>query len=288
MRPVLSAEQMRTFDEKAIAAGVSGQILMENAGRGAAHLIGLKMRPRKAGEAPRTSSSIVGSCVRCADERSLSGARVLILAGPGNNGGDGYVVARHLAARAAQVTVLSVKGASQLTGDARAAFQAMEAIGVRSCSLFEADYGSIISEADVIVDALLGTGTSRPVEGELASVINRINAAHAYVVSLDVPSGLDATTGSVHGVAVLADHTVTFAHLKSGLLTTVGQKHAGNITVSHIGIPSDLPAEIEPWAFLLEESDAIARMAKRAPTAHKSNAGRIAVLAGSPGREEGR
>ena len=103
MRPVLNQEQIRAFDRIWIERGVPGIVLMENAGRGAAHLIGLKARPRSSGQAPRTGSSVVGTCIRCADERSLSGLSFLILAGPGNNGGDGFVVARHLAGRAATV-----------------------------------------------------------------------------------------------------------------------------------------------------------------------------------------
>ncbi len=283
MRPLLDAAQMRAFDRHAIDSGVSGQILMENAGRGAAHLIGLKVRPRSVGQAPRTGSSVVGSCVRCADERSLLGARVLILAGPGNNGGDGYVVARHLAARAAQVTVLMHQGAERLRGDARLAFLAMEAVGVRGRSLYEVDLSQELAAADVVVDALLGTGSDREVSGPLRSVIETTNASGAYVIALDVPSGLDASSGAVLGEAIRAAHTVTFAHLKRGLLTTAGHERAGNLTLSHIGIPSSLPASISPSGFLLEESDARARLRPRSVTAHKGNAGRVVILAGSPG-----
>ena len=283
MRPVLSVEQMRAFDAQIIAAGVSGSILMENAGRGAAHLIGLKLRPRAIGQAPHTGSSVAGSCVRCADERSLAGAKVLVLAGSGNNGGDGFVVARHLAARGAAVSVLMTCPAERLSGDAQLAFLAMEAINVLGISLFEADFRAHIADADCIVDALLGTGAEREVTGVLREVIECVNSSAAYVVALDIPSGLHATTGVVLGAAVRAQHTVTFAHLKQGLLTTYGHEHAGNITLSHIGVPSALPAEIEPAAWLLEESDVRARLPVRAATSHKGTAGRVVVVAGSPG-----
>lgn len=283
MRPVLSAEQMRAFDAQIIAAGVSGSILMENAGRGAAHLIGLKLRPRALGQAPHTGSNVAGSCVRCADERSLAGAKVLVLAGSGNNGGDGFVVARHLAARGAELTVLLSCPKERLSGNAQLAFLAMEATQVRAVSLFDSDFRAAIAEADCVVDALLGTGAERDISGPLRDVVDCVNSCSAYVVALDVPSGLHATTGAVLGVAVRAQHTVTFAHLKQGLLTTFGHEHSGNITLSHIGVPSVLPAEIEPVAWLLEESDARARLPARAATTHKGTAGRVVVVAGSPG-----
>lgn len=274
---------MRAFDAQVITSGVSGLILMENAGRGAAHLIGLKLRPRGAGEAPRTGSNVVGSCVRCADERALSGAKVLILAGSGNNGGDGFVVARHLAARGAAVSVLLSCPREQLMGDAQLAFLAMEACQIQALSLFDVDFRTHIAEAECIVDALLGTGVDREIIGALREVIECVNASSAYVVALDVPSGLHASTGSVLGAAVKAQHTVTFAHLKQGLLTTFGHEHAGNITLSHIGVPSTLPAWIEPVAWLLEESDVRARLPQRATTAHKGTSGRVVMVTGGPG-----
>lgn len=283
MRPVLSAEQMRAFDQHHISAGVSGSILMENAGRGAAHLIGLKLRPRAPEQPPRTGSNVAGSCVRCADEKSLWGARVLVLSGGGNNGGDGFVVARHLAARAAQVRVLVSVTPNQVMGSARAALEALCAVGVKPEDLFSSDYRAAMDEADVVVDALLGTGAEREVKGALREVIEALNAAQKYVVALDIPSGLHATRGSELGVAVRADHTVTFAHLKQGLLTSVGHKCAGNITLSHIGVPSALPAHIAPSAWLIEESDVRARLKTRLPSGHKGQAGHVVVVAGSVG-----
>ncbi|HXS15851.1 MAG TPA: NAD(P)H-hydrate dehydratase, partial [Polyangiaceae bacterium] len=283
MRPVLSAEQMRAFDQHHIEAGVSGSILMENAGRGAAHLIGLKLRPREPSSAPRIGSNVVGSCVRCADERSLFGARVLVLAGAGNNGGDGLVVARHLAARAADVRVLLSVAPEQVSGTARVALDALCAVGVHPQHLLRADYEAAISEADVVVDALLGTGAERAITGALREVIDTLNAAHKYVIALDIPSGLHATRGGELGVTVRANHTVTFAHLKTGLLTNLGHKYAGSITLSHIGVPSALPAHIEPSAWLIEESDVRARLKPRLSSGHKGQAGHVVVAAGSVG-----
>lgn len=283
MRPVLTAEQMRQFDRHHTSSGVSGMILMENAGRGAAHLVGLKLRPREHTEAPRVGSSVVGSCVRCADERSLAGANVLILAGLGNNGGDGLVVARHLGARAANVRVLLSGDPARLSGEAKAAYDALLGVGIAVEPLFLVDYRAAIAAAELVVDALLGTGAEREVTGELADVIVALNSAHKYVIALDVPSGLHATLGHVLGHAVRANHTVTFAHLKTGLLTSAGHEHAGDLTLSHIGVPAALPLHITPSAWLIEEGDVRARLDKRSPATHKARAGRIVVVAGSPG-----
>ena len=283
MRPLLSAEQMRHFDRCATSAGVSGIILMENAGRGAAHLIGLKLKPRRAGESPRTGSNVVGTCVRCADERSLLGGRVVVLTGGGNNGGDGFVVARHLAARAAQVTVLMHVPQERLEGDALLAYDAMRAVGVQTHAVDAVDLPLELSGADLVVDALLGTGVNRDVGGALLRTIEAVNDSGAFVVSLDVPSGLDATLGVVHGAAIRARHTVTFAHLKTGLLTTFGHEYGGDLTVSHIGVPSTLPPDVEPAAWLLEESDARSRVRSHSASGHKGDSGRVVILAGSPG-----
>lgn len=284
MRPVLSRAQIRAFDEYWIKRGVPGIVLMENAGRGAAHLIGLKARPRASGDAPRSTSSVVGSCIRCADERSLASVDFLILAGPGNNGGDGYVVARHLASRGASVRVVSLLGAEQLRGDARTAHQAMRALGLFDEPLpEESAFPELFRGVRIVVDALLGTGADRQIEGKLSALIEALNASGASVIALDVPSGLDADTGAALGPVVQAMHTVTFAHLKRGLLTTSGHRFASNITVSHIGVPSELPSGVVPAAFLLEEADVRSRLTQRSPVTHKGSAGRVVLVAGSPG-----
>jgi ADP-dependent NAD(P)H-hydrate dehydratase / NAD(P)H-hydrate epimerase len=284
MRPVLSRKQIRGFDRRWMQMGVPGLVLMENAGRGAAHLIGQKARPRAPGERPWAGSSVVGSCVRCADERSLAGVLFVIVAGPGNNGGDGFVVARHLSARGAKVRVFGSVREADYHGDAQAALFAMEAVGVPLERMpAPAELKAELQRADIVVDALLGTGADRPVEGELAGVIRGINESGARVIALDIPSGLDADTGAELGVAVHAVHTVTFAHLKLGLLSTHGHERAGTLTVSNIGVPSDLPSGEKPAAWLLEESDIRGRLEARSRASHKGDSGRIVLIAGSAG-----
>ncbi len=283
MRPVLSAEEMRAWDQRQIEAGVPGIVLMENAGRGAAHLIGLKVRPRVAGQAPHTGSAVAGTCVRCADERSLLGVQALIVCGPGNNGGDGFVVARHLASRGAVVRVWGWGDRQRLRGDAELACRSMEAVGIpwEPLPLAEA-WGPALTQASVVVDALLGTGTQRPIEGTLREFVEALNASGAYVIALDVPTGLDATTGARLGVCVEAKHTITFGHLKQGLLTTEGHRCAGTVTLSHLGVPPTLGA-LQPNAWLLEERDVRGWLQPRSPVSHKRSSGRVVVVAGRPG-----
>jgi hydroxyethylthiazole kinase-like uncharacterized protein yjeF len=282
VRPVLNREQIRAFDARWIAAGVPGSLLMENAGRGAAHLIGL--RARGSSEKTRVKSATRGSCVRCSDESALSGVSILILCGGGNNGGDGFVVARHLLSRGAEVRVLCLASIQDLKGDAEIAALALLALGVKIEAFpVLGELQSLVAIASLVVDALLGTGASRPVEGSLRDIIETINGQTTQVISLDIPSGLDAETGAVLGACIRANHTVTFAHLKRGLLTTAGHEYGGTITVSHIGVPAALSETEGPSAWLIEEQDLSSMLPRRSPTSHKGTAGRVVVVAGSPG-----
>jgi len=215
---------------------------------------------------------------------ALSGRTFVVLAGGGNNGGDGFVVARHLFGRGANVRVFAVQEAEEYSGDAKPALASMLGVGVRLESATEASaLSDALSGADIIVDALLGTGTARPLEGLFLDLVRRINAAKCPVVSLDLPTGIDAESGAILGAAVVATHTVTFAHLKKGLLTTHGHASAGTITVSNIGVPAALPSSVEPSAWLLEEADLIRLMPERSPVAHKGSAGRVTIVGGSDG-----
>jgi ADP-dependent NAD(P)H-hydrate dehydratase / NAD(P)H-hydrate epimerase len=257
---------------------------MENAGRGAAHIIGLAQRPRA--EATRPASPTAGTCVRCADEASLRGVGYLIVCGPGNNGGDGFVVARHLYARGAEVTVLGTRRADELTGDASVAARALLAVGV---PILPATPESIADfRGSAVIDALLGTGIRGAVANEVALLIEAINASASPKFALDVPSGLDAHWGAVHEgprgrVAVRASHTITFGHLKRGLLTTAGADYSGRITLAHQGVPSELGSVAPPSAWLLEVADVADALMARSAIAHKGSAGEVAIVGGAPG-----
>lgn len=184
MIPVLSRAQMRAFDEHANErCHVPTLLLMENAGRGAADAIEQVLSGRRPG--------------------GVIGARVVVLAGSGNNGGDGLVVARRLLTRGASVKVMLAGRASALKGDARANADAWRGLGgklveaVDAGGMRELDRG--LRDAEAVIDGLLGTGLDREVTGHYATLIERINRSRALKVSLDIPSGLDADRGTVLG-----------------------------------------------------------------------------------------
>jgi len=256
VKPILSRAQMRAFDARAIAGGVPGIVLMENAGRGAADVI---------------AREVLGGRV--------ARARVAVVAGTGNNGGDGFVVARHLALRGANVDVLVVGDRAKIGGDARTNHDAFVGVG-GSVRAFDA----ALVAGDVIVDALFGTGLDRAIEGANAAAVEAMNAARSPVVALDIPSGLDADTGKTHGVVVRAARTVTFAHYKLGLLTPGGAAACGVIHLADIGVPASIASQVGIAAHEIEAEDLAAWLVARAPGAHKNDAGHVAVIAGSPGK----
>ena len=266
MTPVLSRDQMRAFDKHAIeACHVPSLVLMENAGRAATDVL-----------------------VRELLEGDAADARVIVVCGTGNNGGDGLVVARHLLLRGADPTVWLCGDEGKVSPDARSNLDAWRGVGGEVCGhpagsplepLKEA-----LAGADLVVDALFGTGLDRPIEGFLADVVRAMNAAKAPRFAVDLPSGLDADTGCTLGVAVEARATVTFAHHKLGLLTPGGAALAGRVRVVDIGVPGSLVAHVGGSAQLMERADLASWVAARAPGAHKSSAGHVVVIAGSPGK----
>ncbi|HEY6078270.1 MAG TPA: NAD(P)H-hydrate dehydratase [Polyangiaceae bacterium] len=263
MLPVLSAQQMRDFDRRASEVlGVPSLSLMETAGRGAAGVILGWL----------ADGGVSGPCV--------------VVAGAGNNGGDGFVVARRLLeADLAVQTVLAVP-AEKLKGDALANYRELLAVGGSVVELVDGDVApltSALAEAGLVIDALFGTGLDREVTGFFARVIEMINEAPGRRLALDLPSGLHADTGRVLGVAVQAECTVTFAHPKLGLCTPRGSAHAGRVEVRDIGVPSD-PSATGFSAQLVEATDVAGLLKPRATTLHKSSAGRVLIAAGSPGK----
>jgi NAD(P)H-hydrate epimerase len=265
MLPVLSAEQMRAFDRRATEVlGVPSLELMENAGSGATEGI---------------QRLLAGS-----DEAS---PRVVVVAGAGNNGGDGFVVARRLTVAGARVKTFLGLPASKLSGDALTNHRALVDMGaaVTELSNDTEPLVAALAQADMVVDALFGTGLDREITGFLASVIGVINAAPSTCckVALDLPSGLHADSGRVLGVAVQADYTFTFAHPKLGLCTPRGSALAGHVEVCDIVQPTD-PSATGISAEIVEAADISRQLSRRANTVHKSSAGRVLVVAGSPGK----
>ncbi|MDF3066789.1 MAG: hypothetical protein K0R38_2390 [Polyangiaceae bacterium] len=263
MLPVLSAQQMRAFDRHATEVhGVPSLELMENAGRGATE--GIQRLP----VVSQSKSAIV-----------------VVLAGGGNNGGDGFVVARRLLGAGIKAKTLLAVPAEKLTGDALTNYRALVDAGAKVTELNEdvAPLAAALASANVVVDALFGTGLTREVSGFFAQVVGAIDAAECCKVSLDMPSGIEADTGRVLGVAVQADHTFTFAHHKLGLCTPVGSAHAGRVEVCPI-LESQDPSATGVSASLVERADVLRLLPVRGSTVHKSSAGRVLVVAGSPGK----
>jgi NAD(P)H-hydrate epimerase len=260
MRLVGGAE-MRAIDRAAIEGlGIPSLALMERAGAAVAEAAAALAAP---------------------------GGRFLIVCGAGNNGGDGYVAARLLRGAGRDVSVLSLVPPQRLSGDARAVREGAAAAGV-PIEDRPGGIGALDARAgDVVVDAIFGTGLARPPEGPFAAAIEAIGAARAAgagVLAVDVPSGLSADTGRPLGPCVKADRTVTFAFQRRGLVLPPGAELAGEVTVADIGIPAEAAARVPVEAELLSEQEARALVPPRPLDAHKGDAGRVVVIAGSPGK----
>lgn len=254
MKPLLDRAGSRAMDQRLIDAGVPGLILMENAGRGAAELILSRLPDRL--------------------------ERVVILGGTGQNGGDAWVIARRLGTHGITPRCFLLGDAGAVRGDAAANLGALRAIGMDVVSVTDAaSIEGPLASATMIIDGLFGTGLDRAIEGWRADVIANVSASDAAVVALDLPSGIDADTGAVLGVAVEADLTATFGAHKRGLWQMPGRGHAGEVVCVDIGVPP--PASRDG---LLELADAAGVLPRRAMHAHKGSAGHVLIVGGSPGR----
>jgi len=265
---VLSADQMKAVDRAAIdKLGLPGLVLMENAGRGVAEIIA-RARPH------------------------LPGLDVRVVCGSGQNGGDGFVLARHLLDRGAQVQVFLAMPREKMVGDAAVfarAFEALPGALVRDAS-FEEDattWRAYLAGADVIVDAVFGTGLRSEVTGPAAAAIRAMNAVDALRVAVDIPSGLDADTGFVRGVAFAAHVTATMACRKLGLVLDPDAP-VGRVEVVDLGVPLEAAAEAAqaegPLCYWLEGEGVARTLPRKGPGGHKGTAGHVLVIAGSAGK----
>ncbi|MDB4973859.1 MAG: epimerase / dehydratase [Myxococcaceae bacterium] len=257
MIPLFTREQMRDVDRAASERyQVPSLLLMENAGAHAtAHL--RRLYPGQL-------------------------ERALIIGGEGQNGGDGWVVARQLLALGFSPTCVLIGDEARVSGDARINLAALRALGASFRSL-PAEVESLaepIARATLIVDALFGTGLSRPLEGAHARVVALLAQARAPICALDLPSGIDANTGQVLGCAVRATSTVTFAGHKLGLHQYPGVEHAGTLECVGIGVP----VMSEGQAGLIEPLDVAALLPPDAGDAHKGTRGHLLAIAGSRGK----
>tara|TARA_Y100000766_G_scaffold283498_1_gene299255 strand:- start:298 stop:1749 length:1452 start_codon:yes stop_codon:yes gene_type:complete len=202
-------------------------------------------------------------------------ASVGILVGTGNNGGDGYVLAR-LAAQAGVKVSLFATGAPK--GQASEAFTAFENSGGK----IEDDLDTLL-KADLIIDALLGTGLNAPIEGKMAEIIQQVNEANKPILAVDIPTGLCADTGARLGHAVNADVTVTFIVNKPGLFTAFGPDHCGQIIYHSLGVAPTVYSAIEPIAHCVKYSQIKHWTHPRKPSTHKGACGHVVVIGGSIG-----
>jgi NAD(P)H-hydrate epimerase len=215
----LTRDQTRAIDRFAIETlGVPGVVLMENAGRLCADAVGDFLH-------------------------GPAGRKVAICAGAGNNGGDGFVMARHLSMRGAAVAVFLVSPAERLSGDAEINYRIARNLGLDIREVGSAELASLSKELagfDVIIDAVGGTGIRGALRGDIAVAVEQINAAGVPVVAVDIPTGLDCDTGRADGPAVRAKLTVTMVARKKGFDTPASAEFTGEVRVVDIGIPAEV------------------------------------------------
>lgn len=247
------AAQVRELDRIAIQEfGIPGLTLMERAGRAAF-------------EALRA--------------RWPMARHIVVLCGTGNNGGDGFVVARLAREAGLAVEVLQVGDPARIDGDARAAAQALRAAGVEPRGFQPGP----VRGAEVIVDALLGTGLEREVTGGWREAVEAINTSDAAVLAMDIPSGLQADTGAILGAAVRAHLTVTFIGLKQGMFTGAGSDHCGAIVFDDLQVPREVSARVTPAAHRMGQEDLRVWLAPRPRSAHKGDHGHVLLVGGDHG-----
>ncbi|MFP4106405.1 MAG: NAD(P)H-hydrate epimerase [Phycisphaerae bacterium] len=219
----LTREQSRSIDQCAIeTVQVPGVVLMENAGR------------------------------NCADEierflKGLEDSRIAVVCGAGNNGGDGYVIARHLSMRGAEVAVLIVVPEEKIKGDAETNLRIIRNLELDVRFVEEEQLGSLaegLESVDLIVDAVGGTGISGALRGSLAEAVEQMNSVQRPIVAVDIPTGLDCDSGRAEGPATKANLTITMVARKKGYDNPDSQTYTGEIVVADIGVPLEKVAQL--------------------------------------------
>jgi NAD(P)H-hydrate epimerase len=262
---VLNTEQMREADRRAIEdLGIPSIVLMENAGRQA-----------------------VAAMEAAFDD--LATSHVGVLCGRGNNGGDGFVVARTLLQRGVDVAVFVIGAVADVRGDARTNLEILGRIGLTVVEITSAQDWELhfteVSECDVVVDAILGTGFRGRLSGLLESVVVDVNGLGVPIVALDLPTGLSADAHTVEGAAIEATMTVTMAAPKIPLVFPPADSRAGDLVIADIGIPYPVIDELEgPYLELLTREKMRELVPARTADSHKGDFGRVLVVAGSTGR----
>lgn len=262
---LVSAREMQAMDAATIETfGIPGRVLMENAGRGATRIF---------------LQTIY---------RHHPGARVAVVAGPGNNGGDGFVMARYLAQKQIPVKVYLLSTRSRVKGDAAANLGLLDPLNVPVKEITDIKTFSLLrtelNQQEIWIDAILGTGLSSDVKGFFKEIIEIINGSNRPVFSVDIPSGLNSDTGQPCGVCIKATATATFAFAKIGHLLYPGADFTGNLSIIEIGIPSHIAAKVGVKQHLISHRMIQDEIDPRNPETHKGSTGHLLVLAGSKGK----
>ncbi len=262
---VLNAAQMREADRRAIEdLGIPSLVLMENAGR----------------QFVDAMETAIGD---------VAETRVAVVCGRGNNGGDGFVVARVLHERGADVCVFVAGALADVRGDARVNLDILGRLRITAVEIGDEDawlkQAPVVEACDVIVDALFGTGLTSPLGGLAGRIVSDLNCMDAPVVSVDLPSGLSADTHALIGPCVEATLTVTFAAPKLPLILWPAAQHAGDVVVADIGIPHEVIEAIDgPWIEVSSADELRPLVQSRSDESHKGDFGHVVVVAGSRGK----
>ena len=260
MNPVCTAEEIRTIDRRVIEdVGIPGMVLMERAGLKTAEVADLLLR-------------------------ESDGEVVAIFCGRGNNGGDGMVIGRELDNRGYSVFIYLFADPKTLKGDALHNYKIVQKLGLPVTVIStEKEVRKSRISADLIVDALLGTGITGPVKGLIAKAVQNINKMPCPVLAVDIPTGVNTDTGACPGDVIYADVTVTMGLLKRGLCLSPGREAAGQIIVADIGFPSSAIQEESIPVFQLDDHDIWSLLPIRDPASNKTQVGKVLIVAGSRG-----
>jgi ADP-dependent NAD(P)H-hydrate dehydratase / NAD(P)H-hydrate epimerase len=262
---ILNAAQMREADRFTIEEiGIPSLVLMENAGRQ------------------------VVAAIEAAYEARLNG-RVAVLCGRGNNGGDGFVVARTLLQRGIDAAVFVIGALAEVRGDAKTNLEILGRLGVTVVEIGDEQswelHFSEISQCTLIVDAIFGTGLKSALGGMMETVVADVNASSIPIISIDLPSGLSADTPHVLGDCIDASMTVTLAAPKLPLVLPPGEAHAGDVVIADIGIPHEVIDSVEGQRIDLLTPEQLREIVEpRAADSHKGDFGRVTIVAGSRGK----
>ena len=262
--PIVTPAQMSQLDNAAIQEyQIPGLILMENAGRNTAEYIIQQFTPQ------------------CSQG-------VAILCGPGNNGGDGFVIARHLFQKNLKPHIFSLASIEKFKGDALTNYKIAKNLNIPFSEILTDEDAKnlpdILKNYGLIVDAIFGTGLSRPVSGRFEIAIKAANSSSLPIIAVDIPSGLSGLTGQPLGIAIKATATCTMALPKIGLVTSPGFEYTGDLHIIEIGIPKEAIQSHDIKSFLLTKSYAASIMPKRPLSGHKGTFGHLLIISGSKGK----